>query len=148
MREDFVEFLDSQEVNPTFCHELKTIVKKEPSFERIYIETVKAFCLNVFGKGLQAATELASFKGIISKAVCLSNTPEYELIKFRAKIPGKGSSKSPRICVAVVRVNDSIIPLAAYTHGDTKGEPEFNVLLERLVNILKVWKRHQQSSEE
>jgi hypothetical protein len=89
---------------------------------------------------------LASFKGIISKTVCLSNTPEYELIKFRAKIPGKGSSESPRICVAVVRVNDSIIPLAAYTHGDTKREPEFHVLLERLVNILKVWKKHQQSN--
>jgi hypothetical protein len=136
-----IEFWDRQEINPAFYHELKALVKKEPLFENIYNEAVKEFCLRVFDKGLRAASEMDSFKGVISKAVCLSNSPEYELIKFRAKLIGKGSSESPRVCIAVVRVSNSIIPLTIYTHGDRKKEPGINVLLERMSDVLKVWKR-------
>jgi hypothetical protein len=141
MLEDSIEFLDSQEINPAFYRELKAIVKKEPLFEGVYKEAIKAFCLNAFRKGLQAASEMDAFKGVISKAVCLSNRPEYELIKFRAKIPGKGNSESPRVCIATVRISNNIIPLTVYSHGDTKREPQIDVLLERMSNILRVQKR-------
>ena len=86
--------------------------------------------------GCEAAFKNELFSAVISKPVLLHEEEKHKIVKFRAKIPGKGSSESPRICTAVISHNGQVVPLTIYTHGDTKKEPQIHELLQRLKKVL------------
>ena len=131
-----VSIVDSRERNPAFFNELKAVCKKEHAFREVYEDTVKNFFRALLSAGCEATFKNKLFSEVISKPVLMHEGEKYKIVKFRAKSPGKGSSESPRICVAVIYHDGRIIPLTIYTHGDTRKEPQVHDLLQRLRKIL------------
>lgn len=132
------KIIESNKENPAFFKELKGILKKSPSFRSVYDKDVKPFLFSLLEfDGCHKAKNQLKKLDIVSDIVLLKKEETFEMVKFRVRFQGKGSSESPRIYVAVAFSKRAVIPLTIYTHGDKKGEPTAKELETRFIKVLR-----------